>query len=522
MKKKPAKNTKAQNTGAPKKSSSKIPRAGKTEAAAKAVPQSGMRKRSPTKKDARSESPQTAATALSTQPAPSLKTPAPAPAQRPSTRRKGNAVRPRKELKIPAILLEGDIPPSPIGSGPGARYELGASPGASRFPTSGGELPESYGTQKMFLAARDPHWLCASWDFTHEQQRGYNRQSRDGHLILRVKGDAATEPEIHVNPEARNWFVHVPRAASHYSAEIGFYNQSGQWISLSHSTSTFTPAEAPSTEISADFATIPAEVSFQQVVERVQEFIEKEQPLLEAVLRANEVESAGVPATQSAPAPDPREQLRALASGQPVQIRFDLAPKARPLKQAFPIKIQPGKPWTDAQRRAITRLINMDSQRRVWMGSLEITELIRRELAEELGSIAAAGLARKAAGEEGLLPPHRVNISSAGAAPEKPAGKRRKFWFKINAELILYGATEPDANVTIADQPVKLRPDGTFSFRFSLPDGRYLLPARATDRDENETREARLEFSRSTLYQGEVHPHEQDSALRQPSLENIR
>src|SRR5688500_20153543 len=36
----------------------------------------------------------------------------------------------------------------------------------------------------------------------------------------------------------------------------------------------------------------------------------------------------------------------------------------------------------------------------------------------------------------------------------------RKFWFKINAELIIYGATEPDAKVAIADRPIKLRPDG--------------------------------------------------------------
>jgi hypothetical protein len=374
----------------------------------------------------------------------------------------------------------------------------------------------------MFLAARDPHWLYASWDFTNEQQHAYNRESRDGHLILRVKGERANEPEIHVNPEARNWFVHVPRAASHYSAELGYYDKSGHWFTLTHSSSTFTPADSPSTEVSADFATIPAEVSFQQVVELVQEFVEKEQPLLEAVIRANEAAPATAPPAQSPPTPSPREQIRALTSGKTVQIRFELAPKAHHQTRPLPITIQPGKPWTAAQRKAITRLINMDSQRRVWMGSLEITELIRRELEEEIGSIAAADLARKAADEQPLVLAERVNLSSPGARAEKHPRKGRKFWFKLNAELILYGATDPEAHVTVADQPVKLRPDGTFSFRFSLPDGRYLLPARATDRDGNETREAHLEFSRSTHYEGEVHPHEQDAALHPPRPENIR
>jgi hypothetical protein len=87
--------------------------------------------------------------------------------------------------------------------------------------------------------------------------------------------------------------------------------------------------------------------------------------------------------------------------------------------------------------------------------------------------------------------------------------------------LIVYGATEPDARVTIADRLVKLRPDGTFSFRFALPDGRYDLPAQAASADGHEVREALLEFSRSTEYHGHVEPHPQDERLRTPRAENI-
>jgi len=31
--------------------------------------------------------------------------------------------------------------------------------------------------------------------------------------------------------------------------------------------------------------------------------------------------------------------------------------------------------------------------------------------------------------------------------------------------------------VTLQGEPVKLRPDGTFTMRFSLPDGRQIIPA---------------------------------------------
>jgi hypothetical protein len=164
----------------------------------------------------------------------------------------------------------------------------------------------------------------------------------------------------------------------------------------------------------------------------------------------------------------------------------------------------------------LRKLIHLDSQRRVWIGSLEITELVRRQLEEEISSIAAAELARAAGETQPGIPGQAI---SSPVRLEFPGG--RKFWFKVNAELILYGATEPDAKVTIAERLIKLRPDGTFSFRFSLPDGRYHLPAMAVSADGEEGREARLEFSRASDYRGHVEPHPQDAALRPPRPESV-
>lgn len=72
-------------------------------------------------------------------------------------------------------------------------------------------------------------------------------------------------------------------------------------------------------------------------------------------------------------------------------------------------------------------------------------------------------------------------ISSAGASPVKK--QERKFWLIVNTELILYGATEPEAKVTVQGKPVALRPDGTFSLRFSLPDGKQDFPVKAKSSD---------------------------------------
>ena len=71
-----------------------------------------------------------------------------------------------KKIEVPSILLEGDQPMAPFVSGPGQKYALGPAPLTQHFETAEAELPEAYGTRRLFLAARDPHWLYAHWDLT--------------------------------------------------------------------------------------------------------------------------------------------------------------------------------------------------------------------------------------------------------------------------------------------------------------------------------------------------------------------
>jgi len=57
-----------------------------------------------------------------------------------------------------------------------------------------------------------------------------------------------------------------------------------------------------------------------------------------------------------------------------------------------------------------------------------------------------------------------------------------------DAELIVYGATEPDATVTIGGRPIKLNPDGTFRFQMSFQDGLIDYPIMAVAADGEQTR----------------------------------
>ncbi len=94
--------------------------------------------------------------------------------------------------------------------------------------------------------------------------------------------------------------------------------------------------------------------------------------------------------------------------------------------------------------------------------------------------------------------------SMSSQALQKPEQQQQKknFWLVADCELILYGATEPDAFVTVSGRKVNLNPDGTFSMRFALPDGVVDLPIKALSKDETETREIAIKVTRATTTDG--------------------
>ena len=439
----------------------------------------------PTEPPPRAAEPPTAETAASDRPAPPAKARrstvkklksriasafetviAPRETKRAVKPKNGGAAR-REKVQIPAILLEGDRPATPPVGGPGQKYALGPVPPAQQFETSEADLPNGYGTRQLFLTARDPHWLYAHWDLTHEQQTRCNTHSADGHLVLRVfahKIEGHPINEIHVHPESRHWFAHVERAGDAYAAELGYYSPVGKWVRVAASAATVTPPDAVSPEGGAEFATIPFEFPFARLMEIIKAAVHENLPLARAL-----------------------EELRQ-------QGHRDL-PR---------VVLHPSSPWTPEQERALAKIINIDDVRRVWMGSLEITELIRRRLAHEISSLGAS----------------QFGISSL-SSPFGGVGPARGFWFNVNAELIIYGATEPAAKVTLGGHEIKLRPDGSFSYRFALPDGKYDLPAVAVSTDGTEARAADLKFSRATEYLGDVGAHPQDPSLKAPLPENV-
>ena len=450
-------------------------------------------------------------------PKPALATKAKRPARVPATAMKSRRpVAPRKtrhaKLEIPPMLLSGDAAAQAGVSGPGQRYALGpTTPPAHAGPVEErGELPESYGTTKLWLTARDPQWLYAHWDLTAAQQREYNAESDDSHLIVRVfEKEILGEPLVtqHVHPESRNWFIHAGRGGTKFVAQLGYFDRKERWQTIAVSAATVTPPDSLSDDTSAEFATLPVEVPFDQLVEMVKTVVSQSVPLMEALAQLRETGHPNLPTADTFAPPPPRAEVA-----------------ARPKKSAAPAAPAgpaPAPQWTPSQAKALAEIITMDEVRRVWIGSMEITELVRRQLVKQLSDQTAAQLA---AGQGALglgSPSSPFGALGSLSGPIAGGEKARGFWFNINAEIIIYGATEPDASVTIGGRPIRLRPDGTFSYRFALPDGTFDLPAIATSATGDDTRAAELRFRRQTAYHGDVGTHPQDARLKPPTPDNV-
>lgn len=133
--------------------------------------------------------------------------------------------------------------------------------------------------------------------------------------------------------------------------------------------------------------------------------------------------------------------------------------------------------WSDLDTRKADRIFAMSSGYDPSASSLEVKQLLEERLRRPMGS---------------------PSVTSFGSGAF--GNRNRKFWFQIDAELIVYGSTEPNARVTLQGEPVKIRPDGTFTMRYSLPDSRQIIPAVAASADGVEERTIVLAVERNTKY----------------------
>jgi hypothetical protein len=109
--------------------------------------------------------------------------------------------------------------------------------------------------------------------------------------------------------------------------------------------------------------------------------------------------------------------------------------------------------------------------------SLELQELLEERLGRPLGT------------------PMETRFGDGAA---RGYSSMRKLKFSVDAELLVFGVSNPDAHVTLQGEPVPLRPDGSFSIRMTLADRRQVIPVVASSSDGLEQRTIILAVERNT------------------------
>lgn len=306
------------------------------------------------------------------------------------------------------------------------------------------DLPSGYGESRIVLLPRDPQWAYAYWDIPNEHKQELRNQG--GHrLALRfydVTGIDINSQSPHSLQQydcgemTREWYLPIPVSDRDYTVEVGYICDDGRWLMLSRSAPVRIPPVYPSDWIEDQFVTVDWKQD----------------------LRGRNVAKL-VPPSQKGDETGPAGAAAANQNGIYKEI-FDQAQS------------------TEAQRIAGSLFGSMHQ--------------VPEQAVSSFVFPSGAGL-------WALPTASGVNMSGAGMFASAPPPKPRKFWLVADAELIVYGATEPDATVTVDGKEIELEEDGTFRFHVSFQDGVLHYPIVAVAVDGEQTRSVHMDFERKTL-----------------------
>jgi hypothetical protein len=102
------------------------------------------------------------------------------------------------------------------------------------------------------------------------------------------------------------------------------------------------------------------------------------------------------------------------------------------------------------------------------------------------------------------LPTAKLGNGHGSTTKPAPAGENDEIELpppvelRLHAELIVHGSTDPHAELKLLGDRIPVSRDGTFSHRFSLPDGRQVIDAVVTTRNGCHQRTIVMGIERNT------------------------
>lgn len=328
------------------------------------------------------------------------------------------------------------------------------------------DLPGGYGRSSIVLMPRDPQWAYTYWDTPNEHKEELRRQGGQTLALRLYDVTDITDPdqqrphnmqEYPCDEMARDWYLGIPVSDRDYLVEIGYLTADGRWLMLARSNSIRVPPIYPSDWYDEHFLTVGWNDD----------------------LRGKTLFQLQPPGTA--------------ANENPIYAAmFDMAQSA------------------EAQRVAGSLFGSMQHLPGSVFGSAQMASGQAIESFPTSSFITQSGIGMGM----GAVPTFSgIGMSGVGFFASMPPLRARKFWLVADAELIVYGATEPDATVYINGEPIELAPDGTFRFQMSFQDGQLDFPILAVAADGEQTRAIRMNFNRETPYR---RTNTKDEAIDEP------
>jgi hypothetical protein len=310
------------------------------------------------------------------------------------------------------------------------------------------DLPDGYGDSRIVLMPRDPQWAYAYWDVTNEHKEDLRRQGGQ-QLAMRLY-DVTDVNLAYQSPHsiqeypsdelAREWYLPIPVSDRDYVLDIGYRCADGRWLLLARSAPVRIPPVYPSDWIEDHFLTIGWDEELQG------------QTFLELV------------------PPSKRLTIPAPGGNAIYDQIFGMAESA------------------ESQRVAGSLFGAMQHVPGSVFGSAQMVESFS-------SYVFPSGVGMWAVPTMSGLTMSGAGLGFSGSLP---LNRPRQFWLVADAELIIYGATEPDATVTIGGRPIQLNSDGTFRFQMSFQDGLVDFPILAVAADGEQNRSIHMKFTRET------------------------
>jgi hypothetical protein len=127
-------------------------------------------------------------------------------------------------------------------------------------------LPATYGTDLLYVIARDPASLFVYWDLNWRQAFKEAGVSPRAIHLRTYRTDGRVESTQLINPFRGHCYIEVSAAGTGYFCELGCFDQE-TWYKLARSGEAMTPESELSDDLSATFATLPIHLSFQRLLD---------------------------------------------------------------------------------------------------------------------------------------------------------------------------------------------------------------------------------------------------------------